>query len=322
MASHDELTALYRAMLRIRMIEEALANRYAEQQMRCPMHLCIGQEAIAVGVCAALDRDDVVFSNHRAHGHYLAKGGDLKAMVAELYGRATGCCGGRGGSMHLIDQRAGFLGATPIVGGTVPVAVGAAWAARLKGEKKVGVAFFGDGCFEEGVIHESMNFAALYKLPVLFVCENNNFSVYTPLRERQPARPIHVVAQAHGCGAWHSDGNDVEAVHALAREAVRRARAGEGPQFLELDTYRWREHCGPSFDDELNYRSADEIAAGRASDPVARTRSKLLQEGRASQPHLDAMTQQIAGEISDAFEYALSSPIPTPHDGAAKIYAQ
>lgn len=321
MANVDELIPLYHAMLRIRLIEEALANRYGEQQMRCPMHLCIGQEAIAIGVCAALSPNDVAFSNHRAHGHYLAKGGNLKAMIAELYGRSTGCCGGRGGSMHLIDQRASFLGATPVVGGTVPLAVGAAWAARLKGESNLGVAFFGDGCFEEGVMHESLNFAALHKLPVLFVCENNNFSVYTPLKERQPGRPIHVVAQAHGWGAWHSDGNDVEAVLAIAREAVRRARAGDGPQFLELDTYRWREHCGPNFDDELNYRSANEIAAGKAGDPVARTKAKLLQEGRVNGPLLDKMTQQINSEIEAAFEFALSSPIPTYHDGAGKIYA-
>lgn len=322
MAAAPELVSLFRTMWRIRLVEEALAQRYVEQEMRCPMHLCIGQEGIASGVCAALNSEDMVFSNHRAHGHYLAKGGDLKAMVAELYGRSTGCCGGRGGSMHLIDQRAGFLGATPIVGGTVPVAVGAAWAARLKGEKKVSVVFFGDGCFEEGVMHESLNFAVLYKLPVLFVCENNNFSVYTPLRERQPARPIHVVAQAHGCGAWHSDGNDVEAVYAIARDAVRRARAGEGPQFLELDTYRWREHCGPNFDDELNYRSADEIAAGKAGDPVSRARAKLLQEGHMTQSALETITQEITREIQKAFEYALASPTPNRIDGAAKIYAQ
>ncbi len=321
MPKADELISLYRAMLRIRLIEEALATRYAEQQMRCPMHLCIGQEAISIGVCAALKVDDAVFSNHRAHGHYLAKGGDLKAMIAELYGRSTGCCGGRGGSMHLIDQRAGFLGATPVVGGTVPLAVGAAWAARLKGASNLGVAFFGDGCFEEGVMHESLNFAALHKLPVLFVCENNNFSVYTPLKERQPRRPIHVVAQAHGWGAWHSDGNDVEAVLAMAREAVSRARGGEGPQFLELDTYRWREHCGPNFDDELNYRSAQEIAAGKAGDPLARTKAKLLQEGQISVAALDEMTQQINGEIEAAFAFALSSPIPNYRDGAGKVYA-
>src|SRR3972149_11018294 len=220
--------ALFRSMLRIRRIEEALADRYAEQEMRCPMHLCIGQEAIAVGVCAALFANDVMFSNHRAHGHYLAKGGNLNALIAELYGRSTGCCGGRGGSMHLIDLDVGFMGATPIVGGTVPLAVGAAWAARLQAQDRLGVAFFGDGCFEEGVMHESLNFASLHQLPVLFVCENNNFSVYTPLRERQPARSIHAVAQAHGWRAWSGDGNDVEAVSAVAREAVNCGGGGEG----------------------------------------------------------------------------------------------
>ena len=321
MISPDELAHLYRVMLRIRRVEEALAARYAEQQMRCPMHLCIGQEAIAAGVCAALRRDDAVFSNHRAHGHYLAKGGDLNAMVAELYGRSTGCCGGRGGSMHLIDLSVGFLGATPIVGGTVPLAVGTAWAARLKGEDRIGVAFFGDGCFEEGVMHESLNFAALYRLPVLFVCENNSFSVYTPLNERQPKRAIHAVARAHGWGAWTADGNDVEAVLTVTREAVARARAGEGPQFLEFDTYRWREHCGPNFDDELDYRSREEIAAGKQRCPVARTRTKLIDERIIGNAQLDALEQEIAREIEGAFRFAFESPVPSPADAAAKVYA-
>jgi len=308
-------------MLRIRMVEEALAERYAEQEMRCPMHLCIGQEAIAAGVCAALRPDDVMFSNHRAHGHYLAKGGDLDAMVAELYGRSTGCCGGRGGSMHVIDQSVGFMGATPIVGGTIPLAVGAAWAASLKEEDKISVVFFGDGCFEEGVVHESLNFAALHKLPILFVCENNSFSVYTRLEERQPRRPIHVIAQAHGWGAWHSDGNDVEAVNAITIEAVDQVRAGNGPQFLEFDTYRWREHCGPNFDDELNYRSEHEITAGKAGDPLLRSHSKLVQEGAVSEGELDTLNEEIRSEIRRAFEFALSSPKPSPVDGAGKVYA-
>jgi pyruvate dehydrogenase E1 component alpha subunit len=321
-ATPQELIALYRTMLRIRRVEEALADRYAEQQMRCPMHLCIGQEAIAAGVCAALRPDDVVYSNHRAHGHYLAKGGDLNAMVAEIYGRSTGCCGGRGGSMHLIDQRVGFMGATPIVGGTVPLAVGAAWAARLQAQDRLGVAFFGDGCFEEGVMHESLNFASLHQLPVLFVCENNNFSVYTPLRERQPARSIHAVAQAHGWRAWSGDGNDVEAVSAIAREAVNCARVGEGPQFLELETYRWREHCGPNFDDELSYRSAEEIAVGKRGCPIARTRAKLIDEHLTSETELENMEREIAGEIEATFHFALQSPIPVRADAAAKVYAQ
>lgn len=313
------LLSHYRSMLRIRLIEEALADRYAEQEMRCPMHLCIGQEAIAVGVCSALTKDDVVFSNHRAHGHYLAKGGSLKAMVAELYGRITGCCGGRGGSMHLIDKSAGFMGSTPIVGGTVPLAVGAGWASSLKEQNRVSVVFFGDGCFEEGVVHESLNFAALHKLPVLFVCENNLFSVYTRINERQPDRPIHVVAQAHGCNAWHSDGNDVEAVNAIATEAAGLARDGHGPQFMEFDTYRWREHCGPNFDDELNYRSQHEISAGKASDPVQRAEARMIREGVASMGSLEEIKQEILSEIELAFDFALKSP--KPNENVAQVDA-
>ncbi|MHB1939082.1 MAG: thiamine pyrophosphate-dependent dehydrogenase E1 component subunit alpha, partial [Acidobacteriaceae bacterium] len=311
----------YRTMLRIRRVEEALASRYAQQQMRCPMHLCIGQEAIAAGVCAALRPTDVVFSNHRAHGHYLAKGGNLNAMVAELHGRSTGCCGGRGGSMHLIDQKVGFLGSTPIVGGTVPLAVGAAWAVRLTNEDRVSVAFFGDGCFEEGVMHESLNFAALHRLPVVFVCENNGFSVYTPLNERQPKRAIHAVARAHGWDARATDGNDVEAVLELARDTVARARQGEGPQFLEFDTYRWREHCGPNFDDELNYRSAEEIAAGKRRCPVARTRSILTASGLLNSLQVETMERDISEEIEDAFRFALESPMPSTTAAAMKVYA-
>ncbi|MBI4331624.1 MAG: thiamine pyrophosphate-dependent dehydrogenase E1 component subunit alpha, partial [Chloroflexi bacterium] len=178
---------LYYAMLRIRLVEERIAELYPEQQMRCPVHLCTGQEAIAAGVSAHLTSDDYALSNHRSHGHYLAKGGDLKAMMAEIYGRVTGCSRGKGGSMHLVDLAAGFLGATPIVGSTIPMAVGAALATVMKGEKRVTVAYFGDAAVEEGVFHESLNFAALKRLPVVFVCENNFFSVYSPLSVRQPA---------------------------------------------------------------------------------------------------------------------------------------
>lgn len=312
---------LLRSMLRIRLVEEALADRYAEQEMRCPMHLCIGQEAIAVGMCAALRPHDGVFSNHRAHGHFLAKGGNLNAMVAELYGRSGGCCGGRGGSMHLIDLAAGFIGSTPIVGGTVPLAVGAAWAAALKGENKVYVVFFGDGCFEEGVIHESMNFAVLHRLPVIFVCENNGFSVYTRLNQRQPQRPIYRVAAAHGLAAYICDGNDIEATVNIAIEVVDAARRGGGPQFLELNTYRWREHCGPNFDNELSYRSPSEIDIGLAGCPIARFTEKLL----LTNPTIDAEVAQfkaeICIEIDAAFEFALSSPKPSIDSATERVYA-
>lgn len=313
--------ALFRTMLRIRRVEEALAERYAEQEMRCPMHLCIGQEAIAVGVCAALSAEDVVFSNHRAHGHYLAKGGDLNAMLAELYGKLTGCCGGRGGSMHLIDLKAGFMGATPIVGGTVPLAVGSAWAATLQGKNRVSAVFFGDGCFEEGVIHEAMNFAVLHQLAVIFICENNEFSVYTRLVERQPARPIYRVAAAHGLSAYVGDGNDVEAVLALAQVAVENTRQGKGPQFIELRTYRWREHCGPNFDDDLNYRSTTEMEEGLKDCPVARYSSRLALANPHHGDEYKRLEKEIGEEIAAAFDFARSSANPSSKDAGERIYA-
>lgn len=312
---------LLRSMSRIRRVEEAIAIRYAEQEMRCPMHLCIGQEAIAVGVCAAMNPGDLVFSNHRAHGHYLAKGGDLNAMVAELYGRATGCCGGRGGSMHLIDLAVGFMGSTPIVGGTVPLAVGSAWAASLQNSGKVTVVFFGDGCFEEGVVHESLNFASLHKLPVVFVCENNDFSVYTKRRERQPVRPIYKVAEAQGMTACAGNGNDVEQVLALARDAVNRARQGLGPQFLEFGTYRWREHCGPDFDDSLGYRSIAEIEAGIKDCPIARYSERLTANDPSCRSAIEQWEAELATEIEAAFEFALASRKPTSEDARGKVYA-
>jgi len=319
MSSHDE--NLLAAMLRIRRVEEAIADRYAEQEMRCPTHLCIGQEAIAVGVCDVLDRKDRVFSNHRAHGHYLAKGGDLGAMIAELYGRATGCCGGRGGSMHLIDIDAGFMGATPIVGGTIPVAVGSAWASTLQKHDEVTVVFFGDGCFEEGVMHESLNFSALHKLPVVFICENNDFSVYTPLKLRQPQRPIHVVAAAHGVNALAGDGNDVSAVRYLARQAVAAARAGEGPQFLELSTFRWREHCGPNFDHELNYRPTADIEAGLSDDPIERYKTAMSKDGVDTVSLFAKLEAQLHQEIDAAFAFSDLSANPLPSAAREKLYA-
>ncbi len=319
--SQTNSLALLRNMLRIRRVEETLAKRYAEQEMRCPMHLCIGQEAIAVGVCAALSAKDVIFSNHRAHGHYLAKGGNLNAMVAELYGRSTGCCGGRGGSMHLIDLDAGFFGSTPIVGGTVPLAVGSAWASSLKQSGQITAVFFGDGCIEEGVVHESMNFAALHKLPVVFVCENNGFSVYTRLNERQPERPIYRLAGAHGIAAYTGDGNDVEEALEVADRAVSLARLGNGPQFIELHTYRWREHCGPNFDDDLNYRSEVEIENGLKDCPIERLINKLSPTMPALATDIEQFELEISKEITASFDFALASKKPSIEDARTEIYA-
>ena len=312
---------LHYLMLRIRRIEEALAKRYTEQEMRCPMHLCIGQEAIAVGVGAAILVSDKMYSNHRAHGHYLAKGGNLNAMVAELYGRASGCCGGRGGSMHMIDLDVGFMGATPIVGGTVPLAVGSAWASKLQKKTDVTVIFLGDGCFEEGVVHESLNFASLHHLPILFVCENNDFSVYTRRNERQPDRSIHQIAAAHGIKTAHGDGNDIELVFNLVNKAVEDLRMGKGPWFLEFTAYRWREHCGPDFDDHLEYRTVEEIEGGKAACPIERFEKNALAAALFSKAEIEKMECDIKTEIDQSFTFALADRKPTLEDARAYVYA-
>ena len=195
------------------MVEEEIAKRYPDQEMRCPVHLSIGQEASAVGVCAALKSTDWAFSGHRNHAHYLAKGGNLRSMISEIYGKETGCCGGRGGSMHLTDQSAGFIGATPIVGSTIPIAVGAALTAKQESKGRVVVVFLGDGAMEAGVVHESLNFAAVRSLPILFACENNLYSVYSPLSVRQPDnRSLADIAAGHGVKTLKVDGNDVDDV--------------------------------------------------------------------------------------------------------------
>jgi TPP-dependent pyruvate/acetoin dehydrogenase alpha subunit len=311
---------LYRGMLRIRRVEEAIAKRYAAQDMRCPVHLSIGQEGVAVGVCAALERRDGVFSNHRSHAHYLAKGGDLKALLAELYGFDEGYCHGVGGSMHMIDLAAGFLGAVPIVGATIPVAVGAAWAARLRGEDKVIAVFFGDGAFEEGVVHESINFASLHRLPVLFVCENNLYACYTRLTERQPERPIHGVAAAHGCRVLTAHGNDVQAVCHAAHTAVAELRCGGAPVFLECPTYRWREHCGPDLDDHLGYRPPGEREHWEEACPIDRLTIVLRATVEGAQA-MAAAERDIGAEIESVFATALDGVPPQPSNLPGYLYA-
>lgn len=307
-------------MLRIRRVEEAIAERYKAQEMRCPVHLAIGQEAVAVGVCGALEQSDGVFSNHRAHAHYLAKGGSLKAMLAELYGLEEGCCRGVGGSMHMIDLAAGFLGAVPIVGATVPLAVGAAWAAKLRGENKVITVFFGDGTFEEGVVHESINFALLHNLPILFVCENNLYACYTRISDRQPDRPIHKVAAAYGCESHLVEGDDVGAILLVASNAVKHLRAGGRPVFLECSTYRWREHCGPEFDDDLGYRPNGELEERIAHCPINHL-AGILRGMPDGARFIGDAEKIVAAEIESAFAAALASPLPNRDDLQGYLYA-
>jgi TPP-dependent pyruvate/acetoin dehydrogenase alpha subunit len=314
--------ALLESMVRIRMIEEAIADHYSEQQMRCPVHLSIGQEGAAAAVCAALRFDDQAMSGHRSHAHYLAKGGNLRAMIAELYGKETGCCRGRGGSMHLVDLATGFVGAVPIVGSTIPIAVGLAFANHQLRRDRVTVAFLGEAATEEGVFHESVNFAALHRLPVIFLCENNLYSVYSPLAVRQPAnREVYQIAAGHGIRAEQGDGNDPLATRALMRSAVEHARSGKGPVFLELKTYRWREHCGPGFDNHIGYRTEAEYLAWKAKDPIANFEKILRATDAFDEAAFDAFKADTAAEITDAFTAAKRAPFPSADGLMDHLYA-
>jgi TPP-dependent pyruvate/acetoin dehydrogenase alpha subunit len=313
--------ALYRAMLRIRLVEETIAARYSEQDMRCPVHLSIGQEATAVGACAALRRDDQIVSSHRCHAHYLAKGGDLNAMLAEIYGRATGCCGGRGGSMHLFDDRVGVLASVPIVGSFIPLGTGAALSYRNANQDRVCIVFLGDGATEEGAFHESLNFAAMKKLPVIFFIENNGYSCYTNLEDRQPDRPMADLARAYGIPSVQVDGNDVFAVHSNTVAAVTRARAGRGPTLIVADTYRWREHCGPNYDNDIGYRTPQEFESWRARCAVESLASRLIADRSLTNDSQARLTGEIKAEIELAFKFAIASPFPDPATVKDHVYA-
>jgi len=314
--------SLYHHMLRIRMIEERIAELYPEQEMRCPVHLCIGQEAIAAGVCANLSKKDYLFSSHRSHGHYLAKGGDLKRMLSEIYGKATGCCKGKGGSMHLVDLSAGVLGTTPIVAGIIPIATGAALGAKMKGKGNVTVVFFGDGATEEGVFFESLNFASLKKLPVLFVCENNFFSVYSPLSVRQPKERDNLsLVNSLGITGDKGNGNNVIEIYEMAKKAVANIRKGRGPYYLELETYRWREHCGPNFDNDLGYRTEKDFLKWKKKCPIDLLEKKLLKDGTLNLSMINNFKQNIREEINDAVSFAKRSPYPEREEMFSDVYA-
>jgi pyruvate dehydrogenase E1 component alpha subunit len=313
--------ALLHSMLRIRGVEEAIAARYREGRMRCPTHLCVGQEAVSAGVGLALRRDDFAVSTHRAHGHYLAKGGDLGRMLAEIHGRKTGCSAGKGGSMHLVDRSVGFMGSTAIVGNTVPVGVGLGLSIQLHGTDQVSCVFLGDAAVEEGVFFESVNFAVLRRLPVLFVCENNLYSVYSPLRVRQPAgRAIAAMVAGLGIDTGTGDGNDALQVHAMADEAIARIRRDQAPLFLEFATYRWREHCGPDFDNDIGYRTVGEYEAWRARDPITLLGATLRERGLLADDGLRRMEQDVQAEVDTAFAFAEGSPFPDAADGLDHVY--
>jgi pyruvate dehydrogenase E1 component alpha subunit len=315
------LIDLYRTMLRIRRIEEEIERRYRDDLMKTPIHLVIGQEATAVGCCAALGDADLLYTSHRTHGGYLAKGGNLRAMLAEMHCRIDGCVASRGGSMHLIDKSVGMAGTSAIVGGAVPIATGAALAAQMKGEDRVVVVMIGDATTEEGVTSESLNFAALKGLPIVFFCENNFYSVQSPLDVRQPGRSIRGWAGSHAVHAVGVDGTNVLAVYDATTAAAARARSGQGPAFIEAEVYRFRAHGGAGDDSRTGYRAEAEREAWERVCPVRMFGSFLSGAGLLDETAVIDMERRIADEIADAFAFALASPHPTEEDLRRHVYA-
>ena len=316
--STDALLDMYRTMVRIRRCEEQLARSYQAGQITGACHTYVGQEAVAAGVCAHLRDDDAVFSTHRGHGHALAKGLPSRQLIAELFGRATGCSGGRGGSMHLFAPEVGMMGTSGIVGPSILQATGAGYSFQLLETDRVGVAFFGDGGVGNGAFHEGLNLAAIWELPVLFVCENNLYA--TGVAFDYATRNTDVASRARGYGidATMVDGNDVVAVYAAAGEAVARARAGDGPTLIECRTYRTRPHAEGMVDG--GYRTQEEIDSWKARDPIEALARKLAVDGVGADV-LEAVDGQVAEEIAEAVQFASDSPWPTVESVTDHIYS-
>ena len=298
--------AMFREMLRIRMVQERIESEYLEDRMRTPVHLCIGQEAIAVGVCVTLRKEDYINSNHRGHGHYLAKGGDLKAMMAELHCKTTGCSKGYGGSMHLVDTSVGYMGHSAMVGGGIPIGTGQAFASKMLKQDRVSVVFLGDGAADEGTFYESVNFAMLKKLPVIYVLENNGWAVCSPTASRQCGDNVfHRGASPDLLATSIIDGNDVELVHETAVKAVERARAGLGPSLIECTTYRILGHAGCKSQDAKGYRDEQEVCTWSEKCPLESYQDALIEQGVLDQSVLASMRGEIAVEIDEAFKFAI-----------------
>ena len=318
--SKEELICLYRTMLTIRRFEEHCYAGYASNVIPGLVHSYIGEEACATGVCAALRREDKIVSTHRGHGHCIAKGADIRRMMAEIYGRSTGLCKGKGGSMHIADFRVGMLGANGIVGGGFGIAAGAALACKLDRSDRVAVVFFGDGASREGTFHEGMNLAALWKLPLVFACENNHYGAGNHVSKVMPIKDIAQSAAAYDMPSRVVDGNDPAAVYGAAQEAVTKARAGEGPFFLEMKTYRWRTHT-EALAVFGETRPLDEVESWKKRDPLVILEKRLLEEKTATKSQLETIDKEARAVIDDAVNFALSSPLPKPEDALADVYS-
>ena len=313
-----DFSRLYRTALRIRLVESTIAQKYSEGKMRCPVHLSIGQEIPSALFEQVAQASDTAISTHRAHAHYLAKGGNLQRMLAEIYGKVTGCSKGRGGSMHLVDLEKGFLGSSAIVGNSIPIGVGVGYAKQLSEDFGVSFVFLGEAATEEGSFYESANFAVVHKLPVVFVLENNLYSVYTSLSDRQPSnRTPTQLASAIGLRSELARDSDFEDAFAKLSALTKYSREGNGPSLIEISTYRTLEHCGPNDDDDLGYRPKDEIAKFKDVDLIQNLEETL---GLTTQEK-QKIASEILEEISRAVDFAESSPFPTYAEATGDVYA-
>ncbi len=317
MLAKQLLKKMYKDMVTIRYAEEILVEPITKGEVRCPVHLYSGQEAVAVGVGAVLARKDYVFGNHRSHGHYLVHGGTVRELFAEIYGKESGCAGGRGGSMHICAPESGFLGAAPIVGGTIALATGAALAASIRKDGRIAVSFFGDGATGEGAFYESLNFASLRKLPIIFVCENNLYATHMPLQDCRAANNIVATGKPFCIPSFREDGNDVLKVYELASKAAGLCRSGKGPVLLEFMTYRMRGHVGP--DDNIqgcrtDIRPAREVAAWKSKDPICKLEKYLLLKKICSSGELKRIKEAVTRTVKEALKFAISGEYPDPKD--------
>ncbi len=315
-----KLLELYTAMLRIRHFEDRIVYLYAKGEVPGLAHLYVGEEAVAAGVCSTLRENDFITSTHRGHGHVLAKGADPKYMMAELFGRKTGYCKGKGGSMHIADMGKGVLGANGIAGGGLPIAVGAGWSAKWRGTDQVTVCFFGDDASNNGTFHESLNLASLHKLPVIFVCENNLYGISVCQIKHQPITDVADRADSYNIPGVVLDGNNVVAVYSAAAEAVKRARNGGGPTLIECKTYRWRGHHEGDPNLGERYRTKNEIETWKAKCPIDRLAKKIIKDKIATKKDLGTIEKEVIAEIDNAVTYAKTSEFPDVKDMYDDVY--
>jgi pyruvate dehydrogenase E1 component alpha subunit len=308
------LLNIYSTMVRIRRFEEIVGDLVEEGKILCPCHLYIGQEGIAAGVCAALTDDDWVFSTHRSHGHYIAKGGDIRSMMAELHGKETGCSGGHGGSMHIGAPHIGLPGSSAIVAGSISLAVGAGLAFKLQGKNNISVAFFGDGATNEGGFYESLNFSALYNLPVIFICENNLYSTHLSIDQCLANPNIVEIPKVFRIKSVRIEGNNVFDVYNSTRRGIQLIRDGKGPVFIEAMTYRWRGHVGPSDDIDKGLRSQAELEFWMKKCPIKHIEQTLMKKGILTNRVKNSIKENIEQEIREAIKYSDSSAYPDPSD--------